>query len=90
MVVVTDDGGLWHGRRLDAGWAPFDAPLAAGIRRAGCSYEPGGRVNVLAVTTDGRLLHGRHLPGMNWITFDEVLADVPGEHFANVTMAVPG
>jgi len=89
VVVVTSDGALWHGYRLDAGWAPFNPTGVTGVSRAGCSYEPGGHVNVLAVTTDGRLLHGDVSDRFGQIAFAEA-SGAPAGHFANVMMAVPG
>ena len=89
VVVVTADGGLWHGYRLDVGWSYLGrVDVPAGVSRAGCSYEPGGRLNVLAVTTDGRLLHG-YFADTNWTGLSEIPANIPAGHFANVAMAVP-
>jgi Membrane dipeptidase (Peptidase family M19) len=93
LVVVTDDGSLWHGYRLDTGWTPFErVDLQAGaarVKQAACSYEPGGRLNVLAVTTDGRLLHGYRLD-TGWTGFGEVPTNTPAGHFADAAMAASG
>ena len=89
VTAVTSDGRLWHGFRRDAGWTRFgDVGAAAGglpepVIGAACSYEMGGRMNVLAVPSGGGLWHGSRKDA-GWSPFGDVVA-ASGSSFGSVT-----